>query len=72
LISSIFGHVFICFQLNYQIKVYTVLIVPYVKPLIFPDARTHKFEYHFAFFMFAPCINSVKNTIYYSNWCTQL
>jgi len=23
-------------------------------------------------FMFAPCINIIKNTIYYSNWCTLL
>jgi len=22
--------------------------------------------------MFALCINTIKNTIYYSNWCTQL
>jgi hypothetical protein len=65
--SSIFGRVIICFHLNCQIKVYTALIVPYVKLLIFPDARTHKFEYHSAFFMFAPCISSIKNTIYYSN-----
>jgi len=27
---------------------------------------------YFCLFMFAPCINSIKNTIYYCNWCTQL
>jgi len=48
--SSIFGHVFIRFQLNYQINVYTVLIVAYVKPLMFPDVLTHRFEYHSAYY----------------------
>jgi len=49
------------FSQNYQIKFYTALILPYVKPLIFPDAQAHKFEYHSAYQSYASVFK--KNSI---------